>query len=111
MPKEERSFAEDMLSMMKAQFGSAVKDYWFYDGDLCPCCLSNPVGEMIYNNQKALSINGFMFRERGVLIAYILCGECANKIMAQRPTKPTSMHQAIEDNLVTAYLRYLNSLT
>ena len=108
MRKGKESSAEDILNMMRAQFGNAAKAYWFYDGDLCPCCLSRPGGEMVYNNQKALSVNAFMYRERGVLIAYVLCGECANKIMAQRPTKPTSMHEAIEINLVSAYLRSLN---
>ena len=46
-----------------------------------------------------------------VLIAYLLCGECAQEIMTKQPKEPTSMHKAIEDNLVSAYLHYLNSLT
>lgn len=111
MPKEKRLSAEDIIDMMKAQFGTAVKAYWFYDGDLCPCCLSHPVGEITYNNKKALSINAFMYRERGVLIAYLLCGQCAEQILAKPSKEPTDMHKAIEDNLVSAYLRYLNSLT
>lgn len=111
MPKEKESSAEDILEMMKAHFGNAVKAYWFYDGDLCPCCMSRPVGEMMYNNEKALSVNAFMYRERGALIAYLLCGQCAEEIMEQSPKEPTSMHEAIEKNLVDAYLGYLNSLT
>lgn len=111
MPREKQSSAEDILNMMKAQFGNAARAYWFYEDDLCPCCLSRPVGEMMYNNQKALSINAFMYRKRGVLIAYMLCGQCAQEIMSQSPKEPTSMHKAIEDNLVSAYLRYMNSLT
>ena len=111
MSRKEANSAEDILNVMKARFGNAVRAYWFYDGDLCPCCLSHPVGEMVYNNQKALSVNAFMYRERGVLIAYLLCGQCAQEIMVQSQGNPTSMHKAIEDNLVSAYLRYLGSLT
>ena len=73
--------------------------------------MSRPVGEMTYNKKRALSINAFMYRERGVLIAYLLCGECAQEIISKQPKEPTSMHKAIEDNLASAYLRYLNSLT
>ena len=111
MRKGKESSAEDILNMMRAQFGNAAKAYWFYDGDLCPCCLSREVGEMMFNNRKALSINAFMYRERGVLIAYFLCGQCAREILAQSPKEPTGMHKAIENNLVSAYLRYINSLT
>ena len=111
MPDEKRYSPEEIIDMMKAQFGNAVKAYWFYDEELCPCCSSRPGGEITYNKQKALSINAFMYRERGVMIAYLLCGECANEIISKQPKEPTSMHKAIEDNLVSAYLRYLNSLT
>jgi len=111
MPIEKRYSPEDIIEMMKAQFGNAVKAHWFYDGDFCPCCLSRPIDEMVYDNQKALSINAFMYRERGVLIAYLLCGQCAQEILGQSPKEPTSTHKAIEDNLVNAYLGYVNSLT
>mgnify|MGYP006972337609 CR=1 FL=1 len=69
------------------------------------------IDEMSYEGLPALSINAFMYRERGVLIAYPLCGRCAEKLVAQRPTEPTSMHKDIERNLVDAYLAYLDSLT
>ena len=111
MPKEKEFSPEDIIEMMKAQFGNAVKAYWFYDGDLCPCCLSRPIDEMMFEGEKALSINAFMYRERGVLIAYLLCGKCAEKLVALSPTKPTPMHKTIEENLISAYLSYVNSLT
>ena len=110
MPDKKMLSPEGIIDMMKAQFGRAVKAYWFYDGDLCPCCLSRPIDEMVYNDQRALSINAFMYRERGVLIAYLLCGQCAQKLMAQASKEPTSMHKAIENNLVSAYLYHVNSL-
>lgn len=107
----ELSSAEEIISMMKAQFGDAAKAYWFYDDELCPCCRKRPGGEMMYKNQKAVSINAFMYRERGVMIAYLLCGQCAEQIMETSPTEPTSMHKAIEINLVNRYLKYVNSLS
>ncbi len=64
--------AEGVLKMMyeqgKAQFGKAMKGFWLYDDDLCPACLQNPAGEVNFQGEKALSINGFMYRERGILI-------------------------------------------
>jgi hypothetical protein len=82
MPKEKELTPEGIIEMMKAQFGNAVKAYWFYDGDLCPCCLTRPIDEMIFEGKKALS-----------------------------PKEPTPMHKDIENNLVTGYLRHVNSLT
>lgn len=100
--------AEAILELMKAQFGDAAKVCWVYDGDLCPCCLKREVDLMEYNGKEALSINAFMYRERGVLIAYLLCGQCAMEIMAKSKNGPTSMHTSIETNLINAYLRHLN---
>jgi len=111
MFKKKNCLPEDIINMFKAQFGNAVKAYWWYDGELCPGCMSRPIDATMYEGKEALSINGFMYRERGVLIAYFLCGKCAGKLVAEKPTKPTSMHKAIEDNLVSAYLAHVNSLT
>ena len=108
MRKGNKYSAEAILDVMKAQFGDAAKAYWVYDGDLCPCCLKRKIDEMMYEGKKALSINAFMYRERGVLIAYMLCGQCATDIMAQSKNGPTSMHKSIEANLINAYLRHLN---
>ena len=102
MSKENEGFAESIIDMMKAQFGDAVRAYWVYDGDLCPCCLIHPIGEMMHNGQKALSVNAFMYRERGVMIAYLLCGHCAQQIMEKSKNGPTSLHEAIEKNLISS---------
>lgn len=29
-----------MLAQGRAQFGDAVKSFWFYDGDFCPGCMA-----------------------------------------------------------------------
>jgi hypothetical protein len=109
--------AEDVLKMMyaqgKAQFGAAVKGFWLYDGDLCPACLQNPIGVVNFKGKEALSINGFMYRERGILIGYFLCEVCTLFIHEQaqkHPYQETPLHAKIEANLKDAYHRYLSTL-
>ena len=99
-----------MVSFGKAQFGDAVKAYWVYDGKLCPCCLKRPIDVMKYKGQDALSVNGFMYRERGVLIGYLLCGLCARDIFDTARQGKTRKQDDVEKNLISAYLRYLASL-
>ena len=110
--QEEDNFAEEMLAMMMAQYGDAAEAYWFYEHALCPCCQTNPIDFMTYEGKKTLSINGFMYRARGVLIGYLLCGPCATSIMvlAKLGPKTTKKHQAIEATLIDAYEKYINSL-
>ena len=108
------TYVANVLEMMKAHFGNAVKSYWVYDDDLCPGCLTHPIDVMIYEGQRAVSINGFMYRAKGVLIGYPLCELCAKEVLANAKNDPkndkTSRHQFIEKNLIAAYHRYLDSL-
>lgn len=108
--------AEDMLKAMfkqaKLQFGEAAKAFWFYDGDLCPACLQNPIGVVKFKGEDALAINGFMYRERGILIGYFLCEMCALYIhdhAQKHPYQQTSLHTKIESNLIDAYHKHLSS--
>lgn len=116
MKEQSKNLADTYLQMMKAQFGDAVKSFWFYEGDRCPCCGKlNPIEEMT-ERERTVSLNGFMYRARGVLIGYILCMNCANDVMAAcqektaQLTGTTSLHQKIEQNLILAYQRYMSSL-
>jgi len=102
-----------MFKQAKMQFGDAVKSFWFYEGDLCPGCLARPFGVIRMKGEKALSLNAFIYRPRGVLIGYFLCEICANYIFKEaekNPYKQTPLHTDIERNLADAYLRYLSSL-
>lgn len=112
--KEQDNFVDTYFAMMQAQFGDAVKSFWFYEGDRCPCCGGfNPIDE---RKVSAVSLNGFMYRARGVLIGYVLCMDCARAVMAAcqekqaQLTGTTTLHQTIEQNLIRAYHRYLSSL-
>jgi len=97
----------------KAQFGDAVKSFWFYDGDLCPACMARPIGKIKFKGEDALAINAFIYRPRGVLIGYFLCETCAKFIFKEaekNPYKQTPLHAEIERNLTAAYHKYLASL-
>jgi hypothetical protein len=51
-----------------------------------------------------------MYRKRGIIIAYFLCGDCATAILAHTVYEKTSRHEAIEANLVSAYERHIGSM-
>jgi hypothetical protein len=105
---------DDMLAQMfaqaRAQFGSAIKGYWFYEPDPCPGC-GQAVDAVKVKGQDALSLNGFIYRERGILIGYVLCGRCAKQIFQAakvNPGKQIALHTTIETNLIKAYLQHLH---
>ena len=104
---------EKLFRQAKAQFGNAIKSFWFYDGELCPSCLHHSIGAMKFKGQDALSINAFIYRQRGVLIGYFLCENCALHIFEEaekKPYKQTPAHAIIEQNLTDAYHRHLASM-
>jgi len=102
-----------MFRQAKAQFGDVVKSSWLYVGDLCPGCAKNPIDAMKYKGKDALSINAFIYRERGVLIGYFLCETCAKYIFKEaqkNPYRQTPLHADIERSLIAAYHQHLASL-
>jgi hypothetical protein len=104
---------ETLFKQANAQFGPAVKSFWFYDGDLCPGCLQRTIGTMKLKGKEALSINGFIYRPRGVLIGYFLCETCALHIFQEaekHPYQQTPLHADIEHNLAAAYHKHLSRL-
>ena len=101
---------EMMMSFGQAQFGDAVKSYWVYADELCPGCRKRPIDAMKYKGKEGLAINSFIYRERGVLIGYLLCSQCAKGIYEGTPRSDDELHQNIERNLIAAYHHYLASL-
>ncbi len=102
-----------LYAQAKAQFGDAIKSFWFHDGDMCPACAKRRIDVIKFKGQAALAINAFIYRERGVLIGYFLCGTCAKYIFNEaekNPYRQTPLHANIEQNLTTAYLKHLASL-
>ena len=102
-----------LFSQAKAQFGGAVKSFWFYDGDLCPACNRREIDMMKIKGKEALSLNAFIYRENGTLIGYFLCAVCAKQIFKSAQTNPytqTPLHAEIERNLISAYRNYLRRL-
>jgi hypothetical protein len=102
-----------IFTQAKAQFGDAVKGFWFYESELCPGCNQNPISIVKFKGKDSLPINGFMYRERGILIGYFLCGTCAKHVFTEaqkNPYKETLLHAVIEKNLIADYHRHLESL-
>ncbi len=100
---------DQLYAQAKMQFGNAIKSRWFYDRDGCPGC-GRKIKEMKWKGQKALSLNAFIYREHGVLIAYLLCGKCAKHIFERSevdPNAPTEVHGEIEKNLKNAFVKHL----
>ena len=98
------------FAQAEMQFGKAIKVFRFHEEESCPGC-GRPIDLMKYKGENAMSINGFMYRERGVLIGYLLCGRCATQIFKDAKKKPgveTNLHATVEQNLIKAYLRTLN---
>src|SRR5262245_1695327 len=105
MPNKEISeLLEQLFWQAKMQFGDSVKSRWFHDGDGCPGC-GKVIGGMKFKGKSALSINAFIFREHGVLIAYLLCGKCAKQVIGATATIP--LHAEIEKNLKQAFVKHL----
>jgi hypothetical protein len=95
----------DLLEMLfrqaQTQFGSAIKARWLYDADGCPGC-GREIDATKIKGKDALSLNAFIYREHGVLIAYLLCGKCGKKVI--RAKFQTDLHREIENNLKQRYL-------
>lgn len=107
--KEFNDPLELMFRQARAQFGDAIKGFWFYEPDPCPGC-QREIDAMKLKGNNALSMNAFIYRQRGILIGYFLCGQCALKIFQgaeENPGVQSPLHKVIEANLVKAYLKHL----
>lgn len=101
-----------MFAQLHAQVGDALKGYWFYESERCPGC-GRKAGPMRYQGQDALSINAYIYRRRGILIGYLLCGRCANEVhqsAKKRPGVQIARHDHIEDTLNDAYEAHLRRM-
>ncbi len=103
-----QAILETMYTQMKAQYGSAIKGRWFYSGAGCPGC-GGKIDKFVFEGKEnAISVNGFIFRERGILIGYVLCGTCAKKVLNAK--REGALHKIIEGNLIDGYKGYLRGL-
>jgi hypothetical protein len=94
----------------QAQFGNAVKSYWFHEADTCPHC-SREIDAMDIKGKPGLSLNAYIYRKRGVLIGYFLCGRCAKKVFRDAKRNPgheTELHAAVEETGIKAYHSYMS---
>lgn len=99
---------EQLYRQAQMQFGSVIRSRWFYDRDGCPGC-GREISTLKWKKKKALSLNAFIYRDHGVLIGYLLCGDCAKHIFKESEKDPyaqTTLHGEIEKNLKQAFLRH-----
>ena len=100
-----------LLAQARKQFGDAIKGFWFLRRrSLSRLRLSDRCHAI--QGPKALSLNTFIYRPRGMLIGYFLCNLCAQQIFKAAERNPgvqIPLHGMIERNLITAYQRYLAS--
>jgi len=107
--KEITQLLDQLFRQAQMQFGSAIRSRWFHDGDTCAGC-GGKIDAFKFKKKKSLSLNAFIYRDHGVLIAYLLCGKCASYIFKESEKDPysqTELHTVIEKNLKQAYLRHL----
>jgi hypothetical protein len=101
-----------MFAQMRTRFGRAVKGHWFYDSEACPGC-GRKVSPMRHKGKDALSLNAYIYRKRGILIGYILCGRCATEIhraARRNPGVQIAVHDIIETTLGNAYEAHMNRM-
>src|SRR6186713_1867595 len=102
--KELAELLEMTFRQAQMQFGSAVRSRWMHDGDGCPGCGSK-INFTKYKKKNCLSLNAFIYREHGVLIAYLLCSKCANQVIGAKSELP--LHGEIEKTLKAAFVKHL----
>ncbi len=101
-----------MFLQMQAQYGKVVNGVWFNEEEECPGC-GRPIDALKTKKGDALSLNVFIYRERGILIGYFLCSRCAKEIFKAAKRNPgvqIARHDTIEANLTNAYLKHMNSM-
>ncbi len=106
---EIQELLDQLFRQAQKQLGSVVKERWFHDGEGCPGC-GKEITVTKYKKKDALSINAFIYRDHGVLIAYVLCGKCAGHILRESKKKPFGklpIHDEIEKNLKHAFVKNL----
>lgn len=101
-------------NVMQALFANQVKGFWFYDSDLCPGCLQSLEKDaMDFTEDDTISLVSYVYRERGVLIGYILCRSCMTRLGEQKrlhPEEEAPLQKTILENLIAAYHKHLQSL-
>ncbi len=106
---ELNGYLDALFEQAQMQFGSAIKSRWLHDRDDCPGC-GNAIDPVKIKGHELLSLNAFIYRQYGVLIAYLLCGRCAKKIFKSAERNPgghTPLHARIEKNLKLAFSKQL----
>ena len=112
IPDEIDVVLQHLFAQSHAQFGNAIKGYWFDESGRCPAC-SGAIEKFKMKGKDMLSLNAYIFRRKGILIGYFLCGRCAKRVFKdakENPYRQTAVHERIEANLEKAYLTHMSSM-
>lgn len=109
MLSKQLSKALDILfSTARRELGTAVKSKWVYVEPDCPGC-RKVMSNTRFKGKGLMRLNAFFYQEHGVLIAYVLCADCAKIIFSDNKGRPSMghlpLHDDIEKTLKAAYLR------
>lgn len=95
---------DKMVALYRQQYGHLFTATWWYESEWCPCCQRQRVGVWTdRSGQPNLSLNGFMYTERRVLIGYLLCRSCVEALVRAGPQRYAELHRQIEACLIGAY--------
>lgn len=98
----------ELLSRSDEIYGEAVEKIWFYEGELCPCCLKRKIDTLVIGKDPAFSLNAFIYRDMKTLIGYFLCSYCVTNLFA-KDKEQNDLYKNLEENLKNAYLNHLKS--
>ncbi|HUF38714.1 MAG TPA: hypothetical protein VMN57_09335 [Anaerolineales bacterium] len=113
----DETYVKEMLTFLyrdaRDRFGDAIRAHWFYEPEGCPGCGFEVDFLEEGDGKRLFSLNAFIYRERGVLIGYFLCGAClqqVRKALRRGPFRKSPIHTAIEETLVAAYRDHIRSM-
>lgn len=97
----------ELFDNAKRMYGDSIENYWFYDSEHCPAC-GKKIDIFKFGKENAISLNGYMYRDMNVFIAYLLCGRCATEIF-RKSNKSKIIYKNLEENLKNAYAQFMKS--
>ena len=98
----------ELFTNAEKMYGDAIKNYWFYESETCPCCGKIKIDTLNMVEKLALSLSAFMYRDMSTLIAYLLCSHCIAELL-RKSKRYKIMYKDLEETLKNAYTEHLKS--
>lgn len=98
----------ELFAKCKERYGDEIENFWFYEGEKCPCCNKRKIDALTMGKDSALSLNAFMYWDMNTLIGYLLCSRCITDLFRGNDSQK-KMYGHLEQNLKDAYHDHLKS--